>query len=153
MNKFLINSGQWLPSATPKFRDIAIIDSQSKTKISENHIKYSFVSNSSSLSSIFIHPRGDAKLIAWSLVADVPEHFNNTYFVSVANGIDVEPFAFDVTLEIFGNLDEPALDITLVSMRYDGKADYTADFKNLLKRVPDWAYAVDCIAAVTSYVF
>lgn len=92
-------------------------------------------------------------MVAWSLVESVPDTFNKTYFVSVANGIDVEPFAFDVTLEIYGNLDEPALDLTLVSMKYDRQADYTIEFKNFLKRVPDWAFAVDCIAAVTSYVY
>lgn len=38
-------------------------------------------------------------------------------------------------------------------MKFDRHIDYTTEFKQVLKRVPDWAYAQHSIGAVTSYVY
>jgi hypothetical protein len=146
------HSGQWLPSSTPKFPDLAVIDSHSKILLSNDRVKFSFVSNASSLSALFIRPRSSAELISWSFTDEVPDTFNKTYFVSIANGIESEPLSFDLTLKLDGKNDVPLLDMTLVSMKFDRKKDYTVDFKKILNRVPDWAFAIDSIAAVTSYV-
>lgn len=151
-NQFIYR-GKWLESSTPKFPDIALIDSHSKIILSDNRVKFSLSSNGTSLSSLFIRPRNDAEIDAWSFTEDVPDTFNKTYFVSIANGIENEPFKFDITLKIPENSSGPLIDITLVSMKFDRKQDYTVDFKKILNRVPDWAFAQDCIAAVTSYVF
>lgn len=151
-NQF-INRGKWLESSTPKFPDIALIDSHSKIILSDNRVKFSLSSNGTSLSSLFIRPRNDAEIDAWSFTEDIPDTFNKTYFVSIANGIESETFKFDITLKIPENSSGPLIDITLVSMKFDRKQDYTVDFKKILNRVPDWAFAQDCIAAVTSYVF
>lgn len=142
-----------MPASTPKFPDIALIDSHTKKNLPENRVKFSFTSNGTSLSSIFIRPRNDAALISWSFTEQVPETFNNTYFISIANGIETNSLDFDITLETDGAHNGPLIAITLVSLKFDRKKDYTADFKKILKRVPDWAFAVDCIAAVTSYVY
>lgn len=130
-----------------------MVDSHSKIILSENRVKYSFTSNGTSLASIYIRPRDAADLISWSFTDDIPKTFNKTYFISIANGIETEPLEFDVILKTSGKHDRPLLDVTLVSMRFDRKQDYTVDFKKVLNRVPDWAFAVDAIAAVTSYVF
>lgn len=145
--------GQWLPSSTPKFRGIATIDSHSKEVLPVNQVKFSFTTNETSLSAIFIRPRETAELISWSFTDKLPQALNKTYFVSVANGIETEPLNFDVTLQTKGKLGEPLLDITLVSMKFDRQQDYTNDFKVILRRVPGWAFAIHCIAAVTSYVY
>lgn len=71
--------------------------------------------------------------------------------MSISNGIELEPLNFDITLKTDGKNDSPLLDITLVSMKFDRKKDYTVDFKKILNRVPDWAFATDCVGAVTSY--
>lgn len=145
--------GQWLSGSTPKFHDIALIDSHSKEILGENKTKFSFSVNGTSLSAIFIRPRQNANLIAWSFLEDIPETFNKTYFISIANGIDTEVFNFDLTLSADERSQTPVVDITLVSMRFDRQADYTKDFKKLLSRVPDWAFAQHCIGAVTSYTY
>lgn len=88
----------------------------------------------------------------WTFTDEVPETFNNTYFLSIANGIETDALNFDITLKTKDD-SVPLLDITLVSMKFDRKNDYTIDFKKILNRVPDWAFAVDCIAAVTSYIY
>lgn len=142
-----------MPSATPKFPDVAIVDSHSKEILSENRVKISFTSNSSALSAIFIRPRKTAELVSWSFTDEIPGTFNKTYFISIANGIKTEALDFNVILKTGAEHDGPLLDLTLVSMKFDGQNDYTADYKKILKRVPDWAFAVDCIAAVTSYVY
>jgi hypothetical protein len=149
----MIHSGQWLPSPTPKFPDIALIDSHTKQILPENRVKFSFASNGSSLSAIFIRPRNSAELVAWSFIDEVPEAFNNTYFISIANGVESEPLNFDVTLKTDGNHDVPLLDLTLVSMKFDREKQYTLDFKKILNRVPEYAFAQHCIGAVTSYVY
>ena len=92
-------------------------------------------------------------MVAWSLLKEIPESFNNTYFVSFATGIETEPFEFNITLQVNGDVNIPHLDLSLVSMRFDQKQHYTKDFKKILNRVPDWSFAVDCVAAVTSYVY
>lgn len=150
---FLSFRGQWLPSSTPKFPDIALIDSHSMIILSNNRVKFSFTSNGTSLTSIYIRPREVADLISWSFTDEIPDTFNKTYFVSIANGLETEALDFDITLKTSGKHDVPLLDITLVSLKFDRKQDYTVDFKKFLNRVPDWAFAVDCVAAVTSYVF
>lgn len=153
-SRTLLLGGQWLPASTPKFPDAAIINSHSKIILSDNKVKYTFSCNETSLSAIFIRLRGTAKLLAWSFSEEIPHAFNNTYFVSVGNGIVTEPLSFDVTLKIDGDtLDKPFLDITMISIRFDRKNDYTNHFKNILNRFPDWTFAVDCISAVTGYTF
>lgn len=142
-----------MPATTPEFPDIAVIDSHTKLILSENRVKFSFSSNDSSLSAIFIRPRDSAELDAWSFIDEVPETFNKTYFVSIANGVETDPFNFDVTLKTDGNHDVPLLDLTLISMKFDREKSYTLDFKRILNRVPDWAFAQHCIGAVTSYVY
>lgn len=111
------------------------------------------MSSGSSLSALFLRTRSTAELVSWSFTDNVPETFNNTFFVSIANGIESEFFKFDVVLKIEGSDSVPLLDLTLVSMKFDRQNDYTNDFKKVLKRVPNWAFATDCIAAVTSYTF
>jgi hypothetical protein len=141
-----------LPSTTPKFPDIALVDSHKKLVLADDRVKFSFSSNGSSLNAIFIRPR-NAELVAWSFIDEIPETFNKTYFISIANGVETEPLNFDVTLKTEGNHDVPLLDLTLISMRFDRENDYTDEFKRILKRVPDWAFAQHCIGAVTSYVY
>lgn len=116
-------------------------------------MKFSFASNGTSLSAILIRPRKTAELVSWSFTDEVPDTFNKTYFVSIANGIETEPYNFDITLKTQEDIEGPLLDITLISLKFDRKNEYTADFKKTLKRVPDWAFAVDCIAAVTGYTY
>lgn len=153
VEEVLIHRGQWLPSSTPKFPDISLIDSHSKINLSDNRVKISFTSNGTSLSAIFIRPRQAADLVSWSFSDEVPDTFNKTYFVSIANGFETEPLKFDLTLKTEGRYDGPLLDITLISIKFDRKNDYTADYKKILERVPDWAFAMNCIAAVTGYVY
>lgn len=128
------------------------MDSHSKTLLSDNRVKFSIVSNGSSLSSIYFRLKAAAELVSWSFTDEVPETFNKTYFVSIANGIESEPFNFDLTLKTDGKNEDPLLDITFVSLKFDRKKDYTADFKKILNRVPDWAFAIDCIGSVTNYI-
>lgn len=45
------------------------------------------------------------------------------------------------------------LDMTLVSIDYDKESDYTNDFKKILNRVPEWAYAVHSVASVIACEF
>lgn len=45
------------------------------------------------------------------------------------------------------------LDMTLVSINYDKQSEYTDDFKKILNRVPEWAYAVHSVASVIAYEF
>lgn len=115
-------------------------------------MKFSIVCKDPSLSAIYLRPRGSAKLISWSFTEEIPQTFNKTYFVSVANGIESEPLNFDLTLKTDGNNNAPLIDITVVSTKFDRKKEYTADFKKILNRVPEWAFAVDAIGSVTSYV-
>lgn len=142
-----------MPSSTPKFPNIAIVDSHSKETLSENRVKISFTSNATSLSAIFIRPRKTAELVSWSFTDEIPATFNKTYFISIANGVRTEALDFNVILKAEAEHAGPLLDLTLISMKFDAQNDYTADYKKILNRVPDWAFAVDCIAAVTSYVF
>lgn len=101
---------------------------------------------------MYIRPRGTSKVVSWSFTDQLPEVYQNeTYFISVANGVHKEDFTFEITLRSFEKHDEPLLDITLVSVKYDRKFDYTQDYKILLNRVPDWAAAIDCLAAITGY--
>lgn len=151
--KIFYISGQWLPSSTPKFPDIAIVDSHLKETLSENRVKISFTSNATTLSAIFIRPRKTAELVSWSFTDEIPATFNKTYFISIANGVQTNVLDFNVILKTEVNHAGPLLDLTVIGMKFDGQKDYTADYKKILKRVPDWAFAVDCIASVTSYVF
>lgn len=121
--------------------------------MSENQIKFSFTVNETSLSAIFFRVRSHADLITWSFDDFIPDALNKTYFVSVANGIDTKPFNFDLTIETKEKSEAPVIDVTLVSMKFDRQKDYTSEFKQLLNRVPDWAFAQDCIGAVTSYAY
>lgn len=118
----------------------------------KNRVQISIGINSTALSALFIRPKGDSRLIAWSFSDEIPETFNQTYFVSVAIGVDEEPFKIDLTFDTRASRDEPILDLTLISMIFDEQKSYTKEFNNLLKRFPDWSFAVSCIAAVTSYV-
>jgi hypothetical protein len=115
-------------------------------------VKFSLVVKDPSLSSIFVRVRGSAELFSWTLADEVPSAFNKTYFVSVASGIETEPLNFDVILKTDGKTSVPLMDLTLVSLKFDRKQDYTVDFQKILKRVPDWAFAVAAIGSVTSYV-
>lgn len=142
-----------MPTSTPKFPDVALVDLVIREDLPENQTKFSFTVNGTSLTSIFIRPKENAELVAWSFLDSIPEVFNKTYFISIANGVDTEPFKFDLTLKSRDNSKAPILDLTLVSMKFDRQRDYTTEFKNVLKRVPDWAFAQDCIGAVTSYVY
>lgn len=105
------------------------------------------------MSALFIRPRQSAELVAWSFSDEIPDTFNKTYFISLANGIETEALNFDIILKTNQSRVGALLDITLISMRFDRQPDYTVEFKKILKRVPDWAFAQDCIAAVTSYVY
>ena len=118
----------------------------------EKLVKFSIVVNDPSLTAIFLRPRGSAELISWSFTTEVPQTFNKTYIVSVANGVESEPLKFDVTFETDGKTDGPLLDITIVSLKFDRKKDYTVDFNKILNRLPDWAFGVNAIGSVTSYV-
>lgn len=123
-----------------------------KLNSSDGNVKYSITANGgTSLRVIYIRPRGTAKVVSWSFTDQLPDIYQNgTYYVSIANGVDEDNFKFQITLRAEKH-DEPLLDITLVSVKYDRRSEYTQDYKILLNRVPDWAIAVDCLAAVTSY--
>lgn len=120
--------------------------------MSENRVKFTFTSNGTSLRSIYIRPRAEVKLVRWSFTEQIPDAYNKTYFVSIANGIETKPFAFDVTLKT-EKQSGPLMDITLISMKFDRKNDYTVDFRKVLQRVPDWSFAMDSVAGVTGYIF
>jgi hypothetical protein len=144
-------SGQWLPGPTPKISNVATLDSYEKSVLNENQVKISISVNASSLSAMFIRPRGDYEMTSWTFTDKIPEAFNKTYFVSIANGINPEPLKFDLIFNA-KNTQNPIVDVTLVSMIFDDQKSYTKEFKNILNRFPDWSYAVDCVSAVTSYV-
>lgn len=129
------------------------MDSHTRSNLTEDRVQFSFSSNSSSLSAIYIRPRKSAELVEWSFSDEIPDTFNKTYFISLANGIETKALNFNLILKKTGSGNEPLLDITLISMRFDRQQEYTAEFTNILKRVPDWAFAQHCIAAVTSYTY
>lgn len=92
--------------------------------------------------------------MSWSFTDQLPQvNRDGTFFISVANGVDKNELSFDLTLKTYERHDGPSVEVTLVSVAYDRKADYTKEFVQLLSSVPDWASAVDCVAGVTSFVF
>lgn len=145
--------GQWLPSTNPKISEMSEIVSHTKLNTSDGNVIYSITTNGgTSLRVMYIRPRGTAKVVSWSFTDQLPDVYQNgTYFISVANGVDKDNYNFQITLRSVEKQDEPLLDITLVSVKYDSKSDYTQVYKILLNRVPDWAAAVDGLAAVTGY--
>jgi len=154
--RLTLRRGQWLPSSAPKISNIALIDSTTKIILGDNKIKYTFESNDTSRSqkvSVVLRPRENVELTAWSFTEEIPPTFNNTYFVAISNGIEKGPLHFEVTLKTDGPTSEPLLDLIIVSIQYDKKNDYTDAFRKILRRVPDWAFAIDCVASVTGYTF
>lgn len=131
---------------------MATLDFQEKKKVAENQVKISIGIDASSLSAIFLRVRGENKISAWSF-GNVPDVFNNTYFISVGSGLSNDRYKFDITVESLKNYnDELLIDVTFVSLIYDAEQSYTKDFEKLLKRFPDWTFPVHGIASVTSYV-
>lgn len=146
-------SGLWLPGSSPKISNVATLDFQEIKDIGENRVNVTVGVDASSLSAIFLRARGENRITSWTFSKSVPETFNQTFFISVANGIDKDQFRFDLTVEFpKGSKNGPMIDLTFVSIIYDDEKSYTADFKNLLKRFPDWTFPIHAIASVTSYV-
>lgn len=156
MNYLFLNRFQWLPTKTkPKVRDDAVIDSHNKFSVGENLVKFVFTVNSTSLASIYIHPRGDNEMVHWSFSNTFEDVSNKTYLCSIANGVPekIEPLKFDVTLKVKKDQQEKALiDVTLVTIQID-EADFSKTFRDLLRNFPPWAFPVPVLSSVNAYTF
>ncbi|CAO1401575.1 unnamed protein product [Diamesa serratosioi] len=154
-SRLLAHGGMWMSGSSPKVPSPAVVESHSIEIKTPILVQYSFtISANSSLSSVFFRTKNGAILHAWNFSEDVPAAINNTYFISITNGINVESLVFNLTLKTATeNFVGSLLDITLVSIDYDKQSEYTDDFKKILNRVPEWAYAVHSVAAVIAYEF
>lgn len=148
---------QWLPTRTSsmsKIQSEAKIDSFSKFKIGDDLMKFVFTVNSTSLSSIYIHPRGDNNLHSWSFSDEFHDITNKTFFCSIANGLqsDIKPLKFEVILKINSNDNKGLIDVTLVTLE-NSEDNFSTDFRNLIKRFPSWTFPVPLVAKVNAYIY
>lgn len=148
---------QWLPTRTSsmsKIQNEAKIDSFSKFKIDEDLMKFVFTVNSTSLGSIYIHPRGENDLHSWSFSDEFHHITNKTFFCSVANGLQdvIKPLKFEIVLKVKSNDNKGLIDVTLVTLE-SGEENFSTDFRNLIKRFPSWTFPVPLVAKVNAYVF
>ena len=166
----------WMSGSSPKVSAPAVVESHLVEQQTPNLVKYSFnISANSSLTSVFFKTKNNAVLEAWNFSDTVPAAINNTYFLSITNGINVESLVFNLTLKVritdylkkktrllinlfllqtdTENYVGSLLDMTLVSINYDKQSEYTVDFKKILNRVPEWAYAIHSVASVIAYEF
>lgn len=166
----------WMSGSSPKVSAPAVVESHLVEQQTPILVKYSFtISANSSLTSVFFKTKNNAVLEAWNFSDTVPAAINNTYFLSITNGINVESLVFNLTLKVritdylkkktkllinlfllqtgTENYVGSLLDMTLVSINYDKQSEYTVDFKKILNRVPEWAYAIHSVASVIAYEF
>ncbi|KAG5684776.1 hypothetical protein PVAND_013989 [Polypedilum vanderplanki] len=145
----------WVPASKPKVLNNAKIDSHSKFKVGNDLVKYVFQSNSTSLTALYIRVRDNAELKEWSFSNEFRDLSNQTYFVSFANGLEseIKPMKFDVTLKVKTKINEPLIDVITVTVRSDREEDFDEEFKQLIKRFPNWTFPVAVIAGVNSYTF
>lgn len=149
---------KWLLSKEkPKVRDQAVIDSHAKFNIGDNLVKFVFFVNSSSLSAVYVKPRGENEMHSWSFSDTFEDISNKTYFCSVANGLQekIEPLKFDITLKVNSKLnfeEEALLDVTLVTIQ-SNEAEFSPKFSTLIKRFPSWTFPVPLTASVNAYSF
>lgn len=131
-----------------------MIDSYSKFNIGDNLVKFVFIVNSTSLSAIYLHPKGDNEMHGWSFSDSFEDIANKTYFCSIANGLQekIEPLKFDVTLKVNSNKEKAMIDVTLVTIQ-NNEAEFTSKFNALIKRFPPWTFPVPLIASVNAYSF
>jgi hypothetical protein len=117
-------------------------------------MKFVFTVNSTSLSSIYIRPRGDNDLHSWSFSDEFHEITNKTFFCSIANGLqeEIKPFKFEVTLKVKSNDGKGLIDVTLVTLE-NNEQNFSKDFNNLIKRFPPWTFPVPLVAKVNAYTY
>jgi hypothetical protein len=144
-----------VPASKPIVKDNAKVDSHSKFSVGDDLVKYVFAVNSTALTAIYIRVRESAELTAWSFSDEFRDLSNQTYFISVANGLEseVKPMKFDVTLKLKAKTSGPLIDVVTVTIRSDRDEDFDDEFKQLNKRFPSWAFPVSVLAGVNSYTF
>lgn len=148
---------QWLPTKSEvdsMIQNEAKVDSFSKFKVGDDLMKFVFTINSTSLSSIYIHPRGENVLNSWSFSEDLIDVANKTYLCSIANGLQdaIKPFKFEVTLKLKSKANDGLIDVTLVTLEND-ENNFSNDFRNLINRFPSWTFPVPLVAKVNSYTY
>jgi hypothetical protein len=144
----------WMPVSKPKVLNSAKLDNYEKIDLGNDLVKFIFTINSTSLSSVYIHPKNNAEMISWNLSDEFEDVGNKTYLISMSNGLEseVKPFQFEVILKT-SNVNQPLIDITIVTTRSDRSQDYTNEFKKLIKRFPDWTFVVSLVASVNAYTY
>jgi len=146
---------KWLPTTPPKLMDYAILNTVSKTILSEDLINYQFTVNSTKLMGIYVHPKDGTEMVGWSFSDDLESVVNNTYLAHVAIGIPNKPLFFDITLKTTSKRDsnQPIVDVNLVTLRSDRQEDYTDGFNKIIKRFPSWSFPVPLLSGVSAYQF
>lgn len=91
----------WMSGSSPQVHAPAIVESHSIEHQSPTIVQFSFtISANSSLSSVFFRTKNNAVLEAWNFSENIPSAINNTYFISITNGINVESLVFNLTLKV-----------------------------------------------------
>lgn len=91
----------WMTGSSPKVPAPAVVESHSIEQQTPVLVKFSFtISANSSLNSVFFRTKNSAVLEAWNFSEKVPAAINNTYFISITNGINVESLVFNLTLKV-----------------------------------------------------
>lgn len=97
----IFNSGMWMSGSSPKVPAPAVVESHLMEQKTPILVQFSFtISANSSLTSVFFRTKNNAVLEAWNFSENVPAAINNTYFISITNGINVESLVFNLTLKV-----------------------------------------------------
>uniref|UniRef100_A0A336LS90 FXNA-like protease n=1 Tax=Culicoides sonorensis TaxID=179676 RepID=A0A336LS90_CULSO len=161
-----INAGGfWLPGSTPILTHKVQLQKNSIKIISSTEKIYNFTLTENICSVMIIKPniRAGVNLIDWDLtnvnhhkpLSHATEEQKETGFpVLIQHGLkDRQPFKFSIKLTSKAPFNGTWVDILLITHHWEYQKHFTADFKNLLAKFPEWAFIVPEVANVDGYKF
>uniref|UniRef100_A0A1Q3FHC3 FXNA-like protease n=2 Tax=Culex tarsalis TaxID=7177 RepID=A0A1Q3FHC3_CULTA len=147
----------WLPGPEPAVDNMVTLAYQGREQLSDKRTRLTFTMEGSIQSSLIVGPKPGVKLVAWSLIDEVPATvFNGQlgHFALITHGLPGAPWNVTMDFE-HEDKDYEGLfaDVAVVTTFWEYHEKHTQDFTKLINKFPSWAHVIPSVAVMNIYVF